>query len=42
MERVEILEDIRDKAQNGDATIKDVRVMKEALTDDFEIRLFGN
>ena len=43
MERVEILEDIRDKAQNGDvSTIEDVRVMKEALKDDFEIRLFGN
>jgi outer membrane murein-binding lipoprotein Lpp len=42
MERVETLEDIKEKAQNGDATIEDVRVMKEALTDDFELGLFGN
>ena len=42
MERLEILGDIREKAQNGDATIEDVRVMKEAMKADYEIHLFGN
>ena len=42
MERLEILGDIREKAQNGDATIEDVRIMKEAMREDYEIHLFGN
>ena len=42
MERLEILGDIREKAQNGDATIEDVRVMKETMKADYEIHLFGN
>ena len=42
MERVDILIDIREKAQNGNATIEDVRIMKEALREDYEIHLFGN
>ena len=42
MERVEILEDIQSKAQNGEATIEDVKEMRKAIKDDFEINLFGN
>ena len=39
-EREEILLDIQEKAKNGEATIKDVKDMKNALSDDIEISIF--
>ena len=41
LEREEILLEIQEKAKNEDATIEDVKEMKQALTDDIEINLFG-
>ena len=41
MERLEILGDIREKAQNGNATIEDVRVMKEAMKTDCRFICLG-
>ena len=39
-EREEILLDIQEKAKNGEATIEDVKDMKDALSDDIEISIF--
>ena len=39
-EREEILLDIQEKARNGEATIEDVKDMKNALSDDIEISIF--
>ena len=39
-EREEILLDIQEKAKNGEATINDVKDMKNALSDDIEISIF--
>ena len=41
MERKEILLDIQERAKDGEATIGDVIEMRKALSDDFEINLFG-
>jgi hypothetical protein len=40
-EREEILLDIQEKAKSGEATMDDVKDMKNALSDDIEIKLFG-
>jgi len=32
---------LRDRAKDGEATIEDVIEMRKALSDDFEINLFG-
>ena len=40
-EREEILLEIQERAKNGEATIEDVKDMKNALSDDIEINLFG-
>ncbi len=39
-EREEILLDIQEKAKNGEATIEDVKDMKDALVDDIEFSIF--
>ena len=41
LEREERLLNIQDRAKNGEATIKDVKEMKKALSDDIEINFFG-
>jgi len=41
IERKEILLDIQERAKDGEATIEDVIEMRKALSDDFEINLFG-
>jgi outer membrane murein-binding lipoprotein Lpp len=40
-DREDILLDIQEKAKNGKATTEDVKEMRKALSDDFEINLFG-
>lgn len=39
-ERQEILVDIQEKAKNGEATIEDVKDMKNALSDNIEFSIF--
>ena len=41
LEREDKLLEIQEKAKSEDATIEDVKEMKQALTDDIEINLFG-